>query len=192
MNDFKQFLLNIHPFSDQEFDDGIELFQNVLLQKGDYFVKQGEVCNRIGFIQYGTLRIFSTDQAGDEVTTCFCTEHKMTTSSKSFIHQKASSFAIQALEDTSLLTITYKNLETLYQHNATWSSIGRKLTEREYLVMEDYAVMLNSESAKEKYKTLIQNSPRIVQTAKVQHLASYLGVTRRTLTRIREEIIREK
>lgn len=189
---FKQYLDKIHLISNQDFNEGFKLFQEIELQKGDYFVRQGKICNRIGFVAQGTLRIFSVDQTGDEVTTCFCTESKMTTSYKSFIRKEPSQFAIQAIENTKLFTITSKDLEMLYQENETWSRIGRKLTEQEYLVMEDYAVMLNRESAKEKYKKLIQDIPGIVQIAKIQDLASYLGVTRRTLTRIREEILREK
>lgn len=192
VNSFKKYLDNIHSISDQDFKEGFKLFQEVQVQKGEYFIKQGEICDRIGFVVRGTLRIFSIDQAGDEVTTCFCTADKMTTSYKSFIRQEASNFAIQAIENTQLFTITSQNLEKLYHQNIAWSKIGRKLTEMEYVVMEDYAVMLNRESAKEKYKKLILEIPGIVQVAKIQYLASYLGVTRRTLTRIREEILHEK
>ncbi len=192
MNSFKQYIQNIYPVSDEDFNVGNDLFQSVVLQKGEFFVEQGEICNQIGFVEDGALRIFSTDQTGNEVTTCFCTEHNMTTSYKSFVHQRTSLFAIQALKNTRLLVITSQNLETLYRKNNAWSMIGRKLTEMEYLVMEDYAVMLNRESAKEKYKKLIRDTPIIIQIAKIQDLASYLGVTRRTLTRIREEILYEK
>lgn len=192
MNSFKQFLNNIHPISDQDFKEGSRLFKEVNLLKGEYFVRQGEICDRIGFVAQGTLRIFSTNQAGKEVTTCFCTKHKTTTSYKSFIRQEPSDFAIQAIENAQLLTITSGDLEKLYQESEAWSIIERKLMGMEYLVMEDYAVMLNRESAKEKYKKMIQEMPGLVQVAKIEDLASYLGVTRRTLTRIREEILHEK
>ena len=192
MNSFKQFLNNIHPISDQDFNAGFRLFQEVNLLKGEYFVQQGEICNQIGFVVEGTLRIFSSNQAGKEVTTCFCTKHKTTTSYKSFIRQEPSEFAIQTIENAQLLTITSRDIEKLYQENEAWSIIGRRLMEREYLVMEDYAVMLNRESAKEKYKKMIQDIPGIIQVAKIEDLASYLGVTRRTLTRIREEILHER
>lgn len=192
MNSFKQFLDKIHPISDQDFNEGFKFFQKVNLLKSDYFVQQGDICDRIGFVLQGTLRIFSSNQYGKEVTTCFCTKHKTTTSYKSFIHKKPSDFAIQAIENAQLLTINSRDLEKLYQQNEAWSIIGRRLMEIEYLVMEDYAVMLNRESAKEKYKKMIHDQPELIQVAKIQDLASYLGVTRRTLTRIREEILHEK
>ena len=118
----------------------------------------------------------------------FCTENSLTTSYKSFIVQKPSSLSIQALEDTELLVIDYEHLRKLYSASPAWQNVGRTIAEKEYMVMEQYAFVLNNETAKEKYLRLLKEQPQIIQKAAVNHIASYLGITTRTLSRIRSEI----
>jgi CRP-like cAMP-binding protein len=93
-----------------------------------------------------------------------------------------------ALEETELIVIDYDKLQKLYSTSITWQNIGRLLTERAYIEMEEYASVLNSESAKEKYLRLINEHGEILQKASIEQVATYLGVTRRTLSRIRQEI----
>ena len=84
--------------------------------------------------------------------------------------------------------IDYDSLQKLYATTPTWQNIGRKVAEKEYIVMEKYASVLNNETAKEKYIRLINEQPSVIHKATVEDIASYLGVTRRTLSRIRQEI----
>lgn len=188
MDKFKQFLKNIAPITDNDFADTISFFTKLNLQKGDFFVKQDKVCQHIAFIVKGTLRIFYINNKGEETTSCFCTENNFTTSYKSFILQQPSNLSIQAIEETELLVIDYNNLQKLYKSRPIWQNIGRTVAEREYIVMEKYASVLNNETAKEKYLRLLQEQPIVIQKATVEDIASYLGITRRTLSRIRQEI----
>jgi CRP-like cAMP-binding protein len=126
------------------------------------------------------------------VTSCFCSENCFVTSYKSFIQQCPSELAIQAMEDVELFVTSHKSLYKLYNSSAIWLVIGRVLAEKEYLVLEKYASMLNSENAKEKYLRLMKEQPIIMGKANVEDIASYLGVTRRTLSRIRKEIAEPK
>lgn len=96
--------------------------------------------------------------------------------------------SIQAIEETKLLVIDYSSLQKLYKSSPVWQNIGRKVAEQEYIVMEKYASVLNNETAKEKYLRLLKEQPTVIQKASVEDIASYLGVTRRTLSRIRKEI----
>jgi CRP-like cAMP-binding protein len=96
--------------------------------------------------------------------------------------------SIQALEDTELFVIDYDKLQKLYSTSIDWQNIGRQIAEREYFIMEQYASVLNNESAKEKYLRLLNEQPEVLQKASVEDIATYLGVTRRTLSRIRQEI----
>lgn len=188
MDKFKQFLKNIAPITDKEFADTISFFTKLNLQKGDYFVKQDKVCQHIAFIVKGTLRTFYINNKAEETTSCFCNENNFTTSYKSFILQQPSNLSIQAIEKTELLVIDYNNLQKLYMSSSIWQTIGRIVAEQEYIVMEKYASVLNNESAKEKYLRLLKEQPNVLQKAKVEDIASYLGITRRTLSRIRKEI----
>ena len=188
MEDLKTFLQSIAPLSDAEWEASRATFQSRVLQKGDFFVQHGQLCRQIAFIQYGTLRNYYLNERAEEVTACFCTERQFATSYKSFITQEASTLALEAIEETAIFTLEYEELQKMYARSAAWQTIGRTLAEREYIVMERYASVLNNESAKEKYLRLMREQPSVIQKAKVEHIASYLGVTRRTLSRIRKEI----
>jgi CRP-like cAMP-binding protein len=185
---FKQFLKNISPITDNEFAETISCFSEQNLQKGDYFVKQNKVCKHIAFILKGTIRTYYINDKAEATTSCFCTENNLTTSYKSFILQQPSNLILQAIEDTQMLVIDYENLQKLYAKSAVWQTIGRAVAEREYIVMEQYASVLNNETAKEKYLRLLKEQPGVLLKANIEDIASYLGVTRRTLSRIRQEI----
>lgn len=188
MDKFKAFLRRIAPITDAEFEETILFFKEINLNKNDYFVQQNKICRNIGFINKGTLRTFYLNNNAEEITSCFCTDNNFTTSYKSFILQTPSNLAIQAIEDSQLLVIQYDDLQKLYAKSPLWQSIGRAVAEREYIVMEQYASVLNNETAKEKYLRLLDEQPNVIQKANIEDIASYLGVTRRTLSRIRQEI----
>jgi CRP-like cAMP-binding protein len=185
---FKEYLQNISTISDKEFEETIGYFSEKHLHKGDFFIKQFSVCRQVGFIIKGTIRIYYINQKDEETTYGFCQENCLTTSFKSFISQTPSDLILQALEDTDLLTIDYDKLNLLYKKYPTWQNIGRIITQNEFLNMEQYASVLNNETAKEKYLRLLKEQPNVLQKANIEDIASYLGVTRRTLSRIRQEI----
>lgn len=151
-------------------------------------IKQGEICQKIAFINQGILRVFYLNETGEEITSCFCIENHLTTSYKSFVLQMPSNLSIQALEATQLLIIDYQNLQNLYKNSPVWQNIGRIFAEKEYITMEKYASKLNNETTKEKYLHLLDEQPQIIQKVPLQFVASYLGVTVRTLSRIRKEL----
>ena len=188
MNKFKKYIKTITPITDSEFEETFLYFSTMQLKKGDFFVKQDEVCQYIAYIQKGALRTFYVNEKGEDITSCFCTENHFITSYKSFILQQPSHLSLQAIEETELIVINFPKLQELYTNSTTWQTIGRKLSEKEYFVMEHYAATLNNETAKEKYIRLIKEQPHVLQKATVEDIASYLGITRRTLSRIRNEI----
>lgn len=190
MDKFKQFLKNISSITDNEFAISIPYFTEQDLKKNEIFVMKGAVCRNIAFIINGTLRTYYINDKAEEITSCFCTENNLTTSYKSFILQQPSNLILQAIETTKLLVIDYENLQKLYSNSEVWQTIGRAVAEREYIVMEQYASILNNETAKEKYLRLLNEQPNVLQKANIEDIASYLGVTRRTLSRIRQEIIK--
>ena len=190
INNFKIFITQITPISDSEFEKTVVFFKEKTLQKGDFFVEQGKVCKHIAFVNKGTLRTFYINEKAEEITSCFCTENGLTTSYKSFILQEPSNLSIQTLEYAELLVIDYDHLQKLYSTSIVWQNIGRAVAEREYIVMEKYASVLNNETAKEKYMRLLKEQPNVLQKANIEDIASYLGITRRTLSRIRKEIFK--
>lgn len=185
---FKQKIKEYANMSESELAKAIPFLKLVKLRKNELLLREGQVCQQIAFVSRGMLRTFYTNTKSEEVTYCFCSEHFFTTSFQSFITQKPSKLTIQAMEETELITINYEDLQMLYAKSAAWQELGRKVAEKEYLQMAAYAAVLNNESAKEKYMRLLNEQPQIALKASVEHIASYLGVTRRTLSRIRKEL----
>lgn len=173
------------PVAAEELSAGLAFFQPRFLKKGDFLVEQGQVCRYVAYVQSGMLRSFYPRENGEDVTSCFCVSNGLTTSYQSFLLQEPSTLSLEALEPSSLLVIEYQDLQRLYQQGGVWLTLGKLIAEREYLTMASYAVVLNTETAEEKYQRLLREQPDIVLRAPVQHIASYLGVTRRTLSRIR-------
>ena len=188
MEKLKTYLQTFAPISDKEFEEVKSNFHIIHLKKGDLFVQQGKICRQIAFINTGSLRTFYFNDKAEEITHCFRTEETFVSSYKSFILQKPSFLSIIALEECELFVIDFDNLQKLYNTSMTWQRIGRLQAERRYMEMEEYASVLNNEAAKEKYLRLLNEQPEVLQKANVKHIASYLGVTRRTLSRIRQEI----
>lgn len=87
-----------------------------------------------------------------------------------------------------VVTLSYTNLEKLTAGHTSWQLIRRLLTEKECLRLSDRASSLSFESALEKYKYLLKSQPEIIQRVSIQHIASYLGVSKETLSRIRSRI----
>lgn len=185
---FKEKVKAYAEMSESELARAYPFLKLVKLRKNEFFVKEGQVCKEIAFLSKGMLRTFYLNTKSEEVTYCFCSEHFFSTSFQSFITQKPSTLSIQAIEEAELITIRYDDLHALYAQSAAWQELGRKVAEREYLQMAAYAAVLNNESAKEKYIRLMNEQPKVALKASVEHIASYLGVTRRTLSRIRKEL----
>lgn len=188
MNELKALLQALTSISDEEFEDSRNNFYKIYLKKGDLLLQNGKVCKQMSFINRGTLRTYYFNNKGEEITHCFRTKNTFISSFRSFILQEPSLLSIRALEETELIVIDYDKLQKLYSTSMAWQKIGRLLTEKAYIEMEEYASVLNNESAKEKYLRLLNEHGEILQKASVEHIATYLGVTRRTLSRIKKEI----
>lgn len=186
---FKELIQQITPISATEFDDAMPFFQERILKKGHFFAEEGKICRHIAYINKGALRTFYINEKAEEITYCFCTENSIETSFKSFISQAPSSLSIQALEDSELLVIDYDNLQKLYSEKKVWERIGRILSEKHYLKIEEHASNINNESAKERYLRLLKEHPSIILKSPLIYISSYLGITPRHLSRLRKEII---
>lgn len=188
MHKLQTYLSSLSPLSAAEWTESIAYFSKQQLRKGEVFIKQHELCRHVGFVAQGSLRVFFSNDHGEDITTCFCTENMFATSYKSFVAQEPSSLTIVALEDTELYVISFENLQKLYATSSGWQNIGRILTEKAYLNLEEHSISLNKETARDKYLRLLHEQPRVLLTAKMEDIASYLGITRRTLSRIRSAL----
>lgn len=187
--ELKIYLSQLNLLNENEIDYSISLFENVKLKKNDFFVSNGNVCNQIGFILKGCVRAFSTDENSEENITCFKFENQFITSYDSFISKKISEKSIQAIEDCDLLIINRTFFLHLVEKFPSWVSVQNLLTQQEFVEKENYLIHLKNKPAKEKYLYILNENPDIVKRVSVNYIASYLGITQRTLTRVKKEIL---
>ena len=187
IENFKTYLTKLVSINKMNFELVLDYIQIKNIKKGDYFIKANNICSHVAYIHQGIFRIYYLKN-GNEVNTCFCIENSMMSSFESFIKRSSSQEYIQALEDAVIVTISYEGLMKLYEISKAWQQIGRLLTEKECLRLSNRAASLSFETALEKYQNLLKSQPQIIQRVSVQDIASYLGVSRETLSRIRSKI----
>jgi len=156
--------------------------------KKQFLLKQGEKSDKIYFIVEGAVRIYYLNKDGQEKNTWFLFENEMVVSVHSFFSSQASFEYIKTLEDCSLIVLSRKKLEQLYEKFVSFNIIGRKLTEYYYIRNEAQANSLRMHSAKERYHQLVEVQPQILRRVPLGHIASYLGISAETLSRIRSRI----
>ncbi|RKR11972.1 CRP-like cAMP-binding protein [Flavobacterium sp. 90] len=159
------------------------------LKKGELLLKENQICNEIYFIKKGILRSYFFNHQGDEITNCFAFENEFMASFSSFITQNVAEENIQALAETELQVLSRESLEKLYNSGIHWQEIGRKLTEMEYVTLQKRMISFQKLSGTQRYEELYQNHQKYLQLIPLQHLASYLGVTPRHLSRIRKAVL---
>ena len=156
-------------------------------QKGHLLLHEGAVCDKMYFVLKGTCRTFH-DHAKKEVTTWIYPENHFITSWSSFLLGTPSSDSIQILEnDSEVAFITKTSLHQLYEKYHVLERFGRQLAEEQLASIDDYARGYHLMSAREKYQLLLSFFPDVTQRVNLGYVASLLGITQETLSRIRKQ-----
>lgn len=154
------------------------------LKKGDILLQQGEICRKSSLIVDGVARKFIyTDKK--EVTSEFFFKDDIAISFKSYIHQKPSKEVIECLTDVTVETVDYKAFETAKKGFPLLTEYDILLTELYIIWLEDRLFDFHALNATERYEQLLKKSPEYFHHLKLTHIASYLGVSLETLSRIR-------
>ena len=162
------------------------VFKQETIKKGEYFLHSGAVGSRLSFIQEGILRIY-VKLSDREVTQWISTRESFVTDFDSFFYQNPSQRDIQALADTILLTIDYAQYQSLQKKIPAWNEFERLFIGKCFIFMESRVFDLISLSAEERYKRLFQHNRELYNQVPLQYLASMLGMTPETFSRIRRK-----
>ena len=163
-------------------------FVSKKLGKNDFFLKEGQICDFIGFINYGALVYSKTKDNGDEITTDFAFEGDWVNNNQSRLNNAPSTINIKAIENTEIFVIRQHDLNDIYVQIPKIERLGRILMELAYLKIVQQSIGLQTHSAKERYENLLKKYPEIFQKVQLYHIANYLGIAPKSLSRIRKEL----
>ena len=184
--DLKKFIGGYISLPDAELEDIVTLFKRRTVKKNDYLLRQGEHCKDLVFVQQGCLRLYYIAD-GIEVSVWFALKHSSAIEIYSFISQKPSDYFLQAIEDSEILYLPKYELDKLYNTHPKMQEMMRKFWEDVVLNLIDRFTALQKDSAEERYRELL-SKPAFMQTIPQKYLASFIGVTPTSLSRIRKNM----
>ena len=155
--------------------------------KGDVLLRQDEICRFISFLLSGSVIYYQLTDKGDEITTDFAFEGEWVTDNRSRISQSPSHLNIKAIEETEVATILQNDLEELFKRIPSMERVARLLIEQAYVRLVQLSIDLQILSAEERYLKLVAQSPQAFQRLPLYHIANYLGIAPKSLSRIRNK-----
>lgn len=184
MNSLFALLSQLGPISNElenKISDKLKFLQ---LRKKEILLQQGDTCNHLYFVNKGLLRAYYEKDLED-TTSWFMMENDFIISVLSFFRRIPSYESIQALENCELVYIRHDDLMDLYATSLEFNIIGRKLTEYYYCKCEERLLSIRRQSAAEKYEFLLANHKTLLDRVQAKFIASYLGISKETLSRIK-------
>lgn len=150
-------------------------------------LKEGQVSNEYIFLQEGFMRAFAYDVDGNDITTNFYSAGQVVFEVHSFFNRTRSKENIETLTDSVAWFITYEQLNMLFHSIYEFREFGRSILVKEFSNLKNRMLSTITETAEERYASLLKTNPEIFKHAPLKHIASYLGVTDSSLSRIRKE-----
>ena len=185
--DLKQFVTQFANLSQEEWEAVKPLIEIRKLKKNEYFVREGEIARYISFTQEGYLRVLYNHD-GDEITRDISPLHTFVTALPSYVSQTPSFEIIQAITDCELFVIYRDNLEALYDRYNNWQRVGRRVMEEMFVQTQSRIYAFITQPAEVRYKEMMKQFPDIFQHVPLQYIASYLGITSQSLSRLRRSV----
>jgi len=187
MEELMTYLSGIYPLSEElKFHLASVLKVKSLLRK-EYLLKAGQICTNIYFVSKGLLRCFY-NRDDIQISSWFMKEGDVIISVESFFQQTPSYESIQALENCELYYITNAELQDVYQRYPEFNFIGRVLTEKYYTLSEQRLYSLRMQRSQERYEYMLKHHPEFILRVPAKYLASYLGITEVTLSKIKSRL----
>lgn len=158
------------------------------LVKDDYFSEAGKIPNYIGFVLEGVLRFCYYDNKGEEITYYFINEDSFISDQHKFDAQTQATDYIQAVTDCKMLVFSKKDWDDILNTIVEWDRISAKIVQKCFMDAMDRRSPLVSEDATTRYLSFLEKYPMLINRIPLSYIASYLGITQQSLSRIRKNI----
>jgi CRP-like cAMP-binding protein len=181
------FIQQIMPMKEEVADKIATSFRPREISKGDFFLKEGKVSNEYLFLESGYMRAFLLDTEGSEVTVSFYSPNSVVFEVSSFFQHVPSQENIHALTNCKGWVLTFEELNSLFHTIPEFREFGRTLLVKGFVALKIRTLSMINKTAEQRYANLLASSPEVFQNAPLKFIASYLGLTDTSLSRIRKE-----
>ncbi len=194
MTSFEEFITQIIDIDEKEWNETDVELKKVNYKKGDIINKEGDIFRNIYIINSGIVRSYFIDNEGRDFTWYIHysgglanMKNLFVVDYASFIKQEPSKLFFEVIEDAELFSIDFNSIQRLYNLSAKWERFGRLMADEGYYNIHHRTISLLTENAKTRYERLLKENPNLLQIVPQYYIASYLGITPQSLSRIKKE-----
>jgi CRP-like cAMP-binding protein len=190
--DYNLLFTNLNRYSkisEADFSQISAVLTKRFVKKKRALISEGDTCRYIFFVEKGIMRSFSTDKDGGEHVMQLAIEDHWIADLSSFITQTAGTLTVEAIEDSEVLLLPYAAIDQLCERLPQLEKYFRRLYQSAYVSMQQRYNGVQSKPAKERYELLIRDNPKFAARIPLIHIASYLGITAESLSRIRKQVV---
>jgi CRP-like cAMP-binding protein len=188
MKEFINYILQFGNLNQQQIDLISSKGMKLELCKDDYFSEAGKISRQVGFVVEGVTRVCYYNNKGEEITKYFIEENNLVVDIESFDNEICSSAYVQALTDCQIICFEKKNWQELLNTIVGWDLMVHKMISKALIRKVERRSPLVTEDASERYLKFLQIYPNVVNRVPLAYIASYLGITQSSLSRIRRNI----
>ncbi len=188
MKELVNYILQFGNLNQQQIDLILSKAQEREIRKEDYFSEAGKVSVEVGFILEGILRVCYYNNKGEEITKYFIDENNLVVDLESFDNNICSSAYVQAVTDCKMIVFSKKDWQELLNTIIGWDTIVHKIISKALMQKVARRSPLVSEDATTRYLSFMEMFPNVINRVPLSYLASYLGITQSSLSRIRKNI----
>jgi CRP-like cAMP-binding protein len=188
MKELLPYILQFGNLNQQQIDLISKKATEITFSKDEYFSEAGKIAVQVGFIIEGIMRVCYYNNKGEEITKYFIEENNMVVDLESFNNSICSSAYVQAVTDCKLIVFSKADWEELLATIVGWDTIVHKIISRALMQKVDRRSPLVSEDATTRYLSFMEKYPKVINRIPLSYLASYLGITQSSLSRIRKNI----
>ncbi len=186
MTELEQYIKLYFGVADTDLATINALFRLTALKRGDYFLKAGRICDKLSFQKSGLIRVYATTDE-KEITQWISSKGYFITDLSGIIFNKSSRYNIHALTDCEFYTISRENYNRLGQLIPRWHELEKLFIAHCFTLLEDRIFTLLSMPAEDRYRQLFEQQKELFNQVPLQYLASMMGMTPETLSRLRKK-----